>query len=84
MRIEGRLGLYRVRWTRAGFSYAKLLVWRRAKFLGIPYWKAVYTTYLREGGTVSYLSASHMHRSEMEKWATEAVSLYEDWLESWS
>lgn len=87
MKIQGKFDTYDVVWITWGWSYAKAVVRKRVKFLGISYWKKVWCTGSGSGfhgGTTHVMTAEKMKKEPMTQWFENAVKEYEEYYESWS
>lgn len=75
-------------WTSWGWSYARMRVCKRKKFLGfIPYLSEVFNTGSGFDNWCSYttlVQAEQAKKNKIINWAKNAVKEYEEYKESWS
>lgn len=81
-------GLYVCYWTSWGWSYARMRVCKRKKFLGfIPYLSEVFNTasgFDNWSGYTTLVQAEKAKKGKIIKWAKNAVKEYEEYERSWS
>ncbi len=68
-----------------GWSYAKVKVSTKARFLGITYWKCLWSTSSGFGwGSALAVHVEKAHKPKLENWCREALKEYLAYAKSWS